>query len=142
MLAKINHSVEYFYRKFSTFNPFAIAERLNIQVRYVNFEQKPLGEYTKILGDKLILLDWSLRDSNLKYVVCSHELFHATDHEDISSYYSLGDKQRSRLEYEANLFTSVIILNLYTEIHSELPKSFEDLKYEFLLSESYREFFF
>ena len=50
--------------KYGTMNPFNLSEHMNIEIKYVNFLKNPRGQYTTILGDKVILLSNSIKDTN------------------------------------------------------------------------------
>lgn len=137
----INCLLQHFYGLLVTVNPFVIAEWLGIEVRYEDLGSRD-GYYNTILGDQVIIINYRLRDSNKRFVVCAHELFHAIQHHDIASYYTVGDRQRGKLEYESNEFACQLICNLYVEDFGELPKSFDVLKNYYGLPESSRNYFF
>lgn len=123
-----------------TVNPFIIADYLGVEIRYGDLGKRD-GYYDKILGDPVIIINYRLRDSNKRFVVCAHELYHAIEHTDIASYYTTGKKQRSSLEYQANEFACKLICNLYVEETGELPTSFDRMKKWYGLPESSRKYF-
>lgn len=98
-----------------SFDPFKIAESLNIDIRFVEMDETPLGHCSTILSDTVILFDTSLHESNLKFLICAHELFHAMNLQDIASYYSLNKFTKSKLEHEANEFAIELIKELFKQ---------------------------
>ncbi|WP_161877896.1 ImmA/IrrE family metallo-endopeptidase [Alkalibacterium sp. MB6] len=117
--------------RYSTFDPFVLAEEFDINIKYVDFLTDPLGQYRKILGSPYILLSQSIEDNNLKYFVAAHELHHALVHEDILSYYSFSSKTRAKVEMEANKFSAAMCFNLYIEEQAKLPETTVDLLNEY-----------
>lgn len=122
-----------------TYNPFVIAEILNIDIHYASFNRKPLGHCSKILKEAVILLDESLLDSNQKYIVCAHELFHAINHQDISSYYSISKNTKSKMEHEANEFAVELVKMMFIEEHGYMATNYKQLM-EFGVNEEMLEY--
>lgn len=104
-------------QKYGTLNPYVICDFMDIEIRYVDFLDNPRGQYNTILGDKVILLSNSIRDTNQEVFVCSHELGHALFHTDTAGYYSLNNATKSTSEYEANYFATHLVFELYKEEH-------------------------
>lgn len=113
--------------KYSTVNPFALCEYLNIEVRYVDFLDNPRGRYDTILGDKIIFLSNKIKNSNERYFVCGHELGHGIFHAEIASYYSLNNNTKSKTEREANQFSSFLVEELYCEDNGHAPVTIAEL---------------
>ncbi|MDB7088544.1 ImmA/IrrE family metallo-endopeptidase [Enterococcus mundtii] len=100
-------------RTYDTANPFVIAEKLGIEIRYVSFLDNPKGKFQELLGSPIILLNNSLKESEERFYICAHELGHALFHREISSYYVSSRNSRSKSESEANCFASNLIVSLY-----------------------------
>lgn len=141
MLDDVNKLIEKLLKKFGTLDPFKLAEYLDIEIKYVDFNRQPLGHFSTILGDKVILLDQSLQDSNHRYLVASHELSHGLSHSDLSSYYSTGDRQRGKIEHEANLFSAELLYYFYIELFERPPGCFNDLINAFEMPDKFRQFY-
>ncbi|MGG5341176.1 ImmA/IrrE family metallo-endopeptidase [Enterococcus sp. AZ192] len=123
--------------KYGTMNPFNLSEHMNIEIKYVNFLKNPRGQYTTILGDKVILLSNSIKDTNEEYFVCAHELGHALLHTDISGYYSLNNSTKNKSEYEASKFATKLIYELYKEEHDFKLSKIDLLSKEYGLPETF-----
>lgn len=117
------------YKKFGTFNPVVIADYLGIEVRYVPFLDNPRGQYIKILDVPVVLLNEAMEDTNEKYFVLAHELYHALYHKNLVGYYNSNNRNRGSLEVEANKFAVRLLLNLFTEEMHSLPHNFQELTY-------------
>ena len=128
--------------KYKTFNPFMIAEKMNVEIRYVDFDQQPLGQATSILGDKMILLDDSLRDENLRYFVAAHELCHVVNHNELGGYYISHNYAKSKLEHEADYFAMVLLMSLYEELFGEQPRQVFEVGHTFGLTTEHVSSFF
>lgn len=114
--------------KYSTVNPVYLIEELGIEVQYVDFLEYPNGLYQKVFDDKVILISDEIETSNKLYFVLAHELHHALEHEDIISYYTQNSKNRSKIEHEADLFATIVCLNLYIEEYGTDTMSKQDLE--------------
>lgn len=113
--------------EFGTFDPFSIAEQLNVEVRYVDFDTNPLGSATKIMDDLIILVDTSLQNSNLRYFVVGHELCHIINHTELGDYYLFQRHGKDKLEKEADLFSWSMIVRLYEELFGEPARCLQDV---------------
>lgn len=109
------------------YDPFSIAEKEGIDVRYKNFEGMPLGLSTFVNGRSFILLDSSLKEDNLRYFICAHELYHATEHKELTNYYISHKKAMYKLEGEANRFALDLIIKLYIDWYHGEEKSVYDI---------------
>lgn len=123
--------------KADTFDPFLIAEQLDVEYKYVDLGNMD-GMYAPILNEPLILLNDKLESFNKKYVVMAHEVGHVVMHPDLASYYTLNDYTRSKVETEANIFACTLLLNFYQEVYDGYPESFEQLKILYGMPEQYR----
>lgn len=123
--------IENLYDQFGTLDPFNLIEQNGIELHYVPFLDNPLGQYIKLSDTPTILLSDRLENSSERYFVVSHELHHALEHEDISSYYTLNTLSRSKMEQEANKFAAVLCLNFYIEEQGKIPETKTDLQNEY-----------
>lgn len=124
------------YLKCGSYNPFVISESLNIEIKYVPFGKSPLGQVAYMYGTPIILLNEDLDDSNERFFVCAHELYHALEHTSLSSYYISNRVAKSKMESEANSFATIILFNDFIETNSYFPESFDDLERSYGLPET------
>lgn len=134
MLSKYYHLIEDLKKKYKTLDPFLLANALDVEVRYVPFENNPKGMYTKVKGDPIIFLNKSIEDQPERKFVLSHELYHYLSHEENAAYYIQNDKARSKLETEANKFAIALLTNLYVEENKELPNTVDEVSYKYGVS--------
>jgi len=138
-MQKMLKEIDYYV---GSFNPFSIAERLNIDFEYRDFSPDIEGVSFPVLGKPLIALNSALVNIPKRYVVMSHELYHAIAHPDLINYYTIGENQRSSLEYEANKFTAMLLLNFYPEFTGHTPLCFGDIQQQFQMEDNYIQFYF
>ena len=97
--------------KYGTKNPFKLAKKLNIEILIEDLGEVR-GLFKKVLKIKFIFINSKLSEFD-KILVCAHELGHAILHSS-SNYQFLIDNTRilrkSRLEDEANLFASYLLI--------------------------------
>lgn len=143
MLSKYNEFIADLKERYKTLDPFTLANKLNIEVKYVPFKNNPKGMYTKIKGDPIILLSEEIEELPERKFVLAHELFHYLAHEENSGYYIQNDKARSKLETEANKFAIALLTNLYIEENKEYPETVEEvsLKYGISFKENVEKLF-
>lgn len=113
---------------YQTSNPFLLCDHLNIEIKYVEFGDNPLGQFVRVLNEPLILLNKRLEESPQRYFIAAHELFHALHHSDLTSYYVQTEFTRGKLETEANHFAGILIMNQYKEEHGALPETIQELE--------------
>lgn len=123
--------VEFLGKHYGTFDPFIIAEKLNIDIQYQPFLDEPLGDTIDFFGRPIILLADSLRDSKQRYFVCAHELGHAVEHADMQSYYISNSFVKTHYEVQADKFAITLLGKLYVEEHDYEPKNWNDLVHEY-----------
>ncbi|USS89986.1 ImmA/IrrE family metallo-endopeptidase [Fructilactobacillus cliffordii] len=114
--------------KFKTFNPFEIAEKLNIDIKYKDFKLEPKGETIRYFNRPIIILDDSLINSDMKYFVCAHELCHAIKHTDQATYYISNCIIKNKFEYQADNFAKTLLTYLYKEQYDELPETYSKIQ--------------
>lgn len=122
-----NDSIKNIYTKYNTLDPFEIAESCNIEIRYESFLKSPSGQYVVIHNQKIILINHELADSNERYFVMAHELYHALMHSELSGYYIQNSFSRGKLETEANKFAVNLLANRYVEEYGLYPSSYNEL---------------
>lgn len=127
MNERIKWMLEDLHDEYGTLDPFHIIEMNGIVLEYVPFKGKVLGLYTKILGDPTIFLNDKLIDSPERYFVAGHELCHALEHKNMSSFYSFNSRNKAKLETEANAFATGLCFNLYIEEHDHKSFTMTDL---------------
>lgn len=73
-------------RRFKTNDPFRIAQELNINVRFTNFEGGTRGLYYRVLRRRFIVLHAGL-DEYWSRFVCAHEIGHDRLHPGLSRFW-------------------------------------------------------
>ncbi|WP_137597406.1 ImmA/IrrE family metallo-endopeptidase [Paucilactobacillus kaifaensis] len=126
---EFNNLVDEIGERYGTYDPFIIADKLNIDVRWADIYPRPYGD-TMYYGDEpVVMLSNAIRDSPERYYVLGHELGHVIIHKGLTAYYIAKAKWRSRSENEANKFAISLIAHLYVEENGKLPDSYKELEY-------------
>ncbi len=126
----------------NTANPFIIAEYENIEVRFVPLPSNLQGLMLSTPNDKpMIWINDSIRDSNLKYLVMAHELKHALEHYGLDGFYTAAYNGKGKLEREAEIFATELMLLFYQEKYEDVPETFDTLKATFGIKEEMREYY-
>lgn len=97
--------------KYRTKNPFKLAKSLGIIVKFVDLGEVR-GLFKKILKRKYIFINSNLSEFDQR-IVCCHELGHAILHSSSEHQFLIDNTsllRRSRLEDEANLFASYLLI--------------------------------
>ena len=124
-------------KRHKTANPFIIAEYENIEVRFVPLPSDLKGLMLSTPNDKpMIWINDSIRDSNLKYLVMAHELKHALDHYGLDGFYTAA---KGKLEHEAEIFATELMLLLYQEQYEAIPETFDIFQSVYGIKEEMRE---
>lgn len=110
---KIGNAANTLIKKFSSRNPFDIAEGLGIHIMFIPLSCLK-GVYKVINGCSFIILNQNNGD-NLNKIVCAHELGHHVLHRklaknEIISESVIYDMSRQR-ELEANLFACQLLID-------------------------------
>lgn len=113
--------------RYGTADPFAICERLDIDIKWEPFLEEPLGETTNFRGRPIILLADFIRDSNQRYFVAAHELGHVLEHEDLAALYTSNDHWHGQFENEADSFAVALLTQFYEEENDCLPDNYFQL---------------
>lgn len=117
--------------RYGTYNPFMIAEKLNIAVYWKNMYPRPYAETLYYNDEPTIMLSNTIKDSPERYYVLSHELGHVIEHDGLSAYYIANSKFHNKTENEANKFALGLVTRLYKEEHDHVPYSYSDLRHEY-----------
>lgn len=132
------------YKKYRSYDPFILCDLLNIEVMYVNFNRKPLGQAVrdKLFNEPLILLDNSLKDEKQKFFVCAHELCHILTHKNLSSYYVSNKLTKAKLEVESNYFAVKLATAAYEEEFGYPPNYFDELNNNYGVPLNFIDYYF
>lgn len=98
---------------FATKDPFKIAQLLDIPIIYREYGEGVKGYCIKI-HNKLHIIINSRFDRRAQNIICAHELGHALLHtENLTPVFTAAFKENSNsiLEYEANLFAAIMLLD-------------------------------
>jgi Zn-dependent peptidase ImmA (M78 family) len=98
-------------RRFQTNDPFAIAEGLNIHVRYANLGEQTRGLYYRKLRRRFIVIHETLSEEWQRFI-CAHELGHDRLHPGINrfwiddhSLFNVGKLERQANKFAVRLLT-------------------------------------
>lgn len=127
MIDNINALIIKIYKQVGTLDPFTVAEYMGIDIRYVPFLDNPYGQSLNIMGDPIILIADHLKESNHRYFVLAHEIYHSLQHSDLSGYYVRDSVTRGKLENEANKFAVAYYMQKYVEDYGISPYSYTEL---------------
>ena len=126
---------------YCTANPFEIAEKKGIEYEFKGLPGNVKGLLLSTPEDTpLVWINDKLRDSNLKYLVCAHELYHAMQHYGLNGCYSAHYGGKGKLETEADIFATKLMVELYKEHYSEYAETFDKLKTVYGIKEEMREY--
>ena len=124
-------------KRHKTANPFIIAECENIEVRFVPLPSNLQGLMLSTPNDKPMI--WINDSSNLKYLVMAHELKHALDHYGLDGFYTAAYNGKGKLEHEAEIFATQLMLLLYQEQYETIPETFDVFQSVYGIKEEMRE---
>lgn len=113
--------------RYKTANPFAIAEKLNIQVEWCYFDKLPRGKTIYFGKCPIIMLNEGIKHKPYQYFVMGHELGHVILREGLVRYYTSSTRAHVQLETEADEFSVALMGLLFIEDNDCLPNSYEDL---------------
>ena len=72
-MTNLNELMNIIGDRYGTYNPFIIADKLNIDVRWADIYPRPYGD-TMYYGDEpVVMLSNAIRDSPERYYVLGHE---------------------------------------------------------------------
>lgn len=122
------HTAEVLKDKFGTSDPFVLAEKLNVDVSWVELGKRPLGKvFYYPDGSPYVLLNNSIKDSTLRYFTLAHELGHVIFQEGLVGYYKESAFGESHMEREADKFAASLLGLLYIEENGRQPSNWFDL---------------
>jgi Zn-dependent peptidase ImmA (M78 family) len=110
-LKNIKQIAGHYKRKFGTSNPFEIAEFLNIEVIFDNFD-KCSGCYLFMKNHRCIFINKNLEYKD-RMLVMAHELGHAILHRKMNCYFIRNKTYllTSKIEREANCFAVNLLID-------------------------------
>lgn len=117
--------------RYGTFDPFKIAEKINVGVDWCDLAARPYAETIYYGQEPIIMMSNVVKESPEKYFVLSHELGHVLEHKGLSAYYIANDHFHSKSENEADKFAISMITRLYIEENGKVPYSYQDLRYQY-----------
>ncbi|MGX6979082.1 ImmA/IrrE family metallo-endopeptidase [Vagococcus elongatus] len=127
MREDVHIALKKIWEQVGSYNPFVIAEKYNFEISYHDFKGSPLGHCSTVMGQTIILMDKSLENSNKRFLVCGHEIYHGISHQDIASYYSINGVTKGKMEDEANGFSVELLKCLYFEEHGRHATYYKEL---------------
>lgn len=98
-------------KKYKTNNPFVLAEKLNVNVRFKYLEDLK-GFYTVSQRNRFICINENLDETMTKIVAC-HELGHDQLHRNVIQFFTESNiyNMADIAEYEANIFAAEILVD-------------------------------
>lgn len=134
-LQKYHEGIKKLGNEFGTFNPFVLAEWLDVEIRYVDFQRKPLGQTSYIFDKAIVFLDDSLRHEDVRFFIAAHELGHTLLHRGLGGYYTSHNVAKGKIERDADCFSVVLLSYYYEEVFSEKAGQVSDIGRAFGMSE-------
>lgn len=125
---EINSTIVDLYYKYQTYDPFKIAEFYNLIIRYVEFDEAPHGEVVYIRNKIYILIDSNFKNTNQRYFICAHELFHYLKHLNSKTYDS-NSNEKGFLEQEADYFAARLAQTYYKQLNNREAAKAKDLSF-------------
>lgn len=124
---KIKDAASFIAKRYGTANPFTLADKMNIDVKWCDLGSRLLGKTQYYFGQPTVLLNRIVQDSPKRYDVLAHEIGHVVLHEGVAAYYHLNKRTNSKSEYEAAVFSTALLTVYYEEDQERLPQTLEDL---------------
>ena len=129
------------FKRCNTYNPYRLAECMDIDYKYVELDRKMLGLTVFFDHKPIILINSCLIDSNKRFDVMAHELSHAICHVDLPLTYGVAVNGRLKLESEADDFAAHLLTGFYIQEFGRLPHSFGEIQNTFMLDEGAIEYY-
>lgn len=139
MKSRLNLLIDYIGERYGTYNPFSIADKLNVDIFWKDIYPRPYAETIYYGDEPTIMMSNIIKDSPERYYVLAHELGHVIEHEGLAAYYVANSKFRNRSESEADKFAISLITHLYVEENGKLPDSYTELEYMYGFPNIYNE---
>lgn len=116
--------------KYQAVDPFSIAQCANIEVDYVAFAKRPLGEIVYLKGKPIILINDQIQNDVQSYFTCAHELGHLTVQPYLRGYHS-GIYSQNKYERQADEFALDLIQLLYIDDNGHPAYCYDDLVHQY-----------
>lgn len=113
--------------RYKTANPFVLADKLNIEVDWVNLGLFPLGKTVYDHNEPIVIMNDRIRNEPVKYFTMAHELGHVILQEGLVGYYVGVRFGHDKLENEANEFAVSLLGQLYIEENGYFPTNYYEL---------------
>ena len=123
-------TIETMVSRYNTADPFAIADKLNVDWYFMPLGKHPLGDTSYDEREPIIILNESIKDSPQRYFTLAHEIGHVVMHADLNGYHS-GYASYGVCEYQANQFATGLMGLLYVEENGYGPDSYYDLVHHY-----------
>lgn len=127
MVNKLNELIINIGKRYGTFDPFIIADSLNVEIQWKDIYPRPLGDTIYYGNQPIVVMANIIKESNQRFFVMAHELGHVIEHEGLSAYYNDKSIYKHALENQADKFAITLITNLYIEEHGCLPDTYSEL---------------
>lgn len=113
--------------RYGTYDPYVWADRLNIQIEWVDFNAAFAGR-TDYWGEQpIITLNKEIKKDNRQYHVLAHEIGHVILQQGLVGYYTLNSQTKSVSEAQANAFAMQMMIGFYEEQEGHKPETYQDL---------------
>ena len=107
---RVQRVVKDLLREHQTRNAEHLAEALNIEVCYLPIETS--GCFIEVNERKFILVSNQYQNSQERYFIIAHELYHAIQHSNSGELYFHAYNYHGKFEREANLFAIYLLCDL------------------------------
>lgn len=111
---RIITQTKFLINKYTTRDPFRLADALGVKIKYTDFLYQLKGMYTVINHQRYIILN-NKNKSGINRIVCAHELGHDQIHREYAKNTVMQEfmlyEMSNRLEYEANIFAASLLLD-------------------------------
>ena len=130
-MVRMNEIIKTIIKRYHTADPFAIADRLNIQIEWSDFGEMPLGKTVYDNHVPIVMLNNSIKHKPIQYFTMGHELGHVVVHEDLTGYYTTVRHGHSKLEREADEFSVGLMGMLFIEENGRVLSSYKELAFNY-----------
>lgn len=127
--------------QYNTADPFVLADYEEIDYSFEALPQDIKGFTITHFDKPYIVLNDDLYDSQQRYVIMAHELYHALYHYDISYIYASFYNGKGKFEHEADIFATQLMTYLFEEKYDTKNYTFNHLVNTFSVKEATRDYF-